>query len=267
MADLENTNGMTDRRLTNVYLTVAYDGTAYHGSALQAGEPQTIEAYLNRAIVGATGKDTPVIGASRTDAGVHARGAVYVFATASPIPADRFLYVLNRLLPDDIRVVESHEVPLDFHPRRCTARKTYSYRILNTPQPDPTRRLYTWHVSRPLDDAAMRAAAIPLIGEHDFSSFCNVDSTALSHVRRIDALDVTRTEDGEVIEIRITGNGFLYNMVRIISGTLVQIGWGWRPPSEMGAILAAESRSAAGCTAPPQGLTLVGYQWGEKETS
>ncbi len=245
--------------MSQVYLTVAYDGTAYHGSALQAGEPETIEAYLNRAIKGATGEDTAVIGASRTDAGVHARGAVFVFATQSTIPPDRFVHVLNHLLPEDIRVAESHAVPDDFHPRRQEARKTYEYRILNSQTADPTRRLYTWHVPRPVDVTRMQAAAQYLVGEHDFTSFCNVDSTAQSHVRTITALTVERT--GDEILITVTGNGFLYNMVRIIAGTLTQIGWGWREPDDMQHILAACDRAAAGCTAPPQGLLLKGYEW------
>ena len=245
--------------MSQVYLTVAYDGTNYHGSALQAGEPETIEAYLNRAIRGATGEDSPVIGASRTDAGVHARGAVFVFATGSTIPADRFVYVLNHLLPEDIRVVESHPVPDDFHPRRQEARKTYEYRILNTPWADPTRRLYTWHVPRLVDVTRMQRAAEYLAGEHDFTSFCNVDSTAQSHVRTITAISVSR--EGDEIILRITGNGFLYNMVRIIAGTLTQIGWGWREPDDMERILSACDRAAAGCTAPPQGLILAGYDF------
>ncbi len=248
--------------MPRVYLTVAYDGTAYHGSALQAGEPETVEAYLNRAVHGATGEEEQVTGASRTDAGVHARGAVFVFDTSSTIPPDRFVYVLNHLLPEDIRIVESHEVAADFHPRKCAAKKTYHYRVLNSPVPDPTRRLYTWYVARPLDLAAMKSAAEVLVGEHDFTSFCNADSTAETRVRTITELTVT-AEAGDEILISVTGNGFLYNMVRIIAGTLVQIGWGWREPAQMREILEARDRSAAGCTAPPQGLVLMGYRFEE----
>ena len=245
--------------MNRIYLTVAYDGTAYHGSALQTGQPETIEAYLNRAVKGATGTESEVIGASRTDAGVHARGAVFVFDADSPIPPDRFVHVLNKLLPRDIRVVESHEVPRDFHPRQVSARKTYAYRILNASYEDPTRINYTWYVPRDLDLAAMQWAGGYLVGEHDFTSFCNVDSTAQSHIRTIYGLGVSRRED-EIV-ITVTGSGFLYNMVRIIAGTLAQIGWEWRPPEAMGEILAACDRSAAGCTAPPQGLMLMGYRF------
>ena len=245
--------------MKRVYLTVAYDGTAYHGSALQEHEPETIEAYLNRAVKGATGEDSLVIGASRTDAGVHARGAVFVFDTESSIPPDRFIYVLNHLLPDDIRIRESKEVPADFHPRKQPCSKTYCYRILNSEVEDPTRRLYTWHMPRALDIVGMQAAAEYLVGEHDFTSFCATASTAPDRVRTITALDVGR--HGDEVIITVAGNGFLYNMVRIIAGTLVQIGWGWREPGEMKEILEGRDRALAGATAPPQGLMLVGYEF------
>ncbi|MCR5178847.1 MAG: tRNA pseudouridine(38-40) synthase TruA [Lachnospiraceae bacterium] len=245
--------------MPRVYLTVAYDGTAYHGSALQEHEPETIEAYLNRAVKAATGEELPVIGASRTDAGVHARGAVFVFDTKSSIPPDRFIYVLNHLLPDDIRIRESREVPSDFHPRKQTCEKTYMYRVLNSEAEDPTRRLYTWHMPRTLDLDKMREAAGFLVGEHDFTSFCATASTAPDRVRTITALDVSR--HGDEIIITVTGNGFLYNMVRIIAGTLVQIGWGWREPFAMKDILEGRDRALAGATAPPQGLLLVGYKY------
>ena len=245
--------------MKRVYLTVAYDGTAYHGSALQEHEPETIEAYLNRAVRAATGEDSPVIGASRTDAGVHARGAVFVFDTESSIPPERFIYVLNHLLPEDIRICESREVPADFHPRKQPCSKTYRYRILNSETEDPTRRLYTWHMPRALDVAKMQAAARFLVGEHDFTSFCAAASTSPDHVRTITALEVERHDD-EIV-ITVTGNGFLYNMVRIIAGTLVQIGWGWREPEEMKTILEGRDRALAGATAPPQGLMLMGYEY------
>ncbi len=245
--------------MKRVCLTVAYDGTAYHGSALQEHEPATIEAFLNRAVKAATGEDSPVIGASRTDAGVHARGAVFVFDTESSIPPDRFIYVLNHLLPDDIRIRESREVPADFHPRKRPCNKTYCYRILNSEAEDPTRRLYTWHMPRALDLSKMQAAARFLVGEHDFTSFCATASTSPDHVRTITALSVDR--HGDEIIITVTGNGFLYNMVRIITGTLVQIGWGWREPEDMKTILDGRDRALAGTTAPPQGLMLMGYEY------
>ena len=144
---------MADKR--RVMLVVAYDGTAYNGWALQTSTHNTIEEMLNRAIHGLTGEEVRVIGASRTDAGVHAYGNIAVFDTASTIPGDRFSFALNNILPADIRVTESRDVALDFHPRHCDTEKTYEYRVLNTKIPSPTRRLYTYHFSMPLDVEVM----------------------------------------------------------------------------------------------------------------
>ncbi len=240
-------------------LVVSYDGTAYNGWALQKSTHNTIEEMLNRAIKAVTGEELQVIGASRTDAGVHAYGNVAVFDTDSTIPGDRFSYALNHVLPDDIRIVSSAEVAPDFHPRHCETEKTYEYRVLNTKTPVPTMRLYTYHFSMPLDEERMQRAAEYLIGEHDFTSFCNVESQALSHVRIIK--DVTVKRDGDLVTISVTGNGFLYNMVRIIAGTLVQIGRGKGEPEDVEKMIAAKDRSAAGPTAPPEGLFLMNYKF------
>lgn len=242
-----------------VMLVVSYDGTAYNGWALQGSTHNTIEEMLNRAIHGLTGESVQVIGASRTDAGVHALGNIAVFDTASTIPGDRFSYALNHILPDDIRVVESREVALSFHPRHCDTLKTYEYRVLNTKMEVPVKRLYTYHFSMPLDVEVMQEAAGYLVGEHDFTSFCNVQSQALSHVRTITDIRVKR--DGDEVLIFVTGTGFLYNMVRIIVGTLLQIGRGKGAPSDVEAILEKKDRSAAGPTAPPQGLFLYEYRF------
>ncbi len=238
-------------------LTVSYDGTSYSGWAAQTSTPNTIEGELARAIERLTGETVQVIGASRTDAGVHAYGNVAVFDTTSSIPGDRFIFALNHELPQDIRIVESKEVEGTFHPRHCDTLKTYEYRIYNAPISDPTRRLYTCHFSMPLDIGKMNDAAHYLVGEHDFTSFCNVESQALSHVRTIKDIHVTR--DGDVVTISVTGNGFLYNMVRIIAGTLMQIGRGKGGPSDVRTILEKKNRAAAGPTAPPQGLFLIKY--------
>jgi tRNA pseudouridine38-40 synthase len=240
-------------------LVVSYDGTGYSGWALQKSTPNTIEEMLNRAIKAVTGQDVQVIGASRTDAGVHAYGNVAVFDTGSPIPGDRFSYALNHVLPDDIRVVESMEVSGDFHPRHCETEKTYEYRVLNTRVPIPTQRLYSYHFSMPLDESRMQQAAEYLVGEHDFTSFCNVESQALSHIRTIKAVTVKR--EGDLVKISVTGNGFLYNMVRIIAGTLIMIGRGKGEPSDIQRMLEAKDRSTAGPTAPPEGLFLVKYRF------
>ena len=242
-----------------IMLTVSYDGTAYSGWALQESTPETIEGKLNAAIEALTGEKTEVIGASRTDAGVHAYGNVAVFDTQSTIPGDRFIFAINHELPQDIRVTSSMEVGADFHPRHCNTEKTYEYRILNTQTCVPTKRLYTCHFSMPLDIDVMNEAAAYLVGEHDFTSFCNAQSQALTHVRTIK--DVTVRREGDEVIISVTGNGFLYNMVRIIAGTLMQIGRGRGGPSEMKTILEKKNRAAAGPTAPPEGLFLMEYKF------
>lgn len=242
-----------------VMLVVAYDGTAYKGWALQGSTHETIEEMLNRAIHGLTGEEVQVIGASRTDSGVHAYGNVAVFDTCSTIPGDRFSFALNHLLPEDIRVVESREVALSFHPRHCNTEKTYEYRVLNTKMEVPVKRLYTYHFNMELDVERMQEAGNFLVGEHDFTSFCNVESQALSHVRTIKDVKVERR--GDEVVISVTGNGFLYNMVRIIAGTLLQIGRGKGEPSDIKIMLEKKDRAAAGPTAPPQGLFLMKYRF------
>ena len=246
---------MAEKR--RVMLTVSYDGTNYSGWALQTGTPNTVEGVLNRAIHGLTGEDIKVIGASRTDAGVHAFGNIAVFDTESTIPGDRFSFALNHMLPEDVRIIESSEVAADFHPRHCNTEKTYEYRVLNTKMPIPVKRMYTYHFSMPLDVDVMKDAAQYLVGEHDYTSFCNVESQAASHVRTIKDIDVFR--HGDEIIIRVTGNGFLYNMVRIIAGTLIRIGSGKGEPSDVKEMLEKKDRRAAGPTAPPEGLFLMEY--------
>lgn len=240
--------------MRRIKLTVAYDGTDYCGWQKQPNGI-TVEEVLNRAICKLTGEEIQVIGASRTDSGVHAMGNVAVFDTESTIPGERFAMALNQRLPEDILVVESEEVPLNFHPRYCNTRKTYEYHILNTRVPLPTKRRTHYFVSFPLDLEAMRQAAAYLVGEHDFASFCNIKSQVESTVRTIYSLDLV--QQGEEITIRITGNGFLYNMVRIIVGTLVRVGRGYYRPEQVKEILDAKQRTEAGVTAPPQGLFLV----------
>ena len=247
--------------MRRIRLRVAYDGTAYCGWQVQPEVP-TIEGELNQAISRLTKEEIIVIGASRTDAGVHAKGNVAVFDTESTIPADRFAYALNPLLPEDIVVVASDEVEADWHPRHCDTEKTYEYKILNSKFPDPMRRRDTYHVSFDLDLEKMREAAGYLKGEHDFKSFCANRRMKKSTVRTIYSLTVTKADD--LITIRISGSGFLYNMVRIIAGTLVKIGMGVYPPEKMEEILEEKNRAAAGPTIPARGLTLVSLEY-EKE--
>ena len=161
--------------MKRIKLTVAYDGTHYSGWQIQPSAP-TIEKELDTAIYALTGEKLHVTGASRTDAGVHGLGNVAVFDTESTIPGSRFCYALNRYLPEEISILESREVKGDFHPRHCNTKKTYEYKILNTPFPIPQQRNYAWHVPGKLDTVRMREAAELLVGEHDFKSFCCVSS-------------------------------------------------------------------------------------------
>ena len=246
--------------MRRIKLTVAYDGTDYCGWQVQ-NNGATIEGELNTALTQLTGQTVKVIGASRTDAGVHARGNVAVFDTESSIPPERFLYAVNALLPEDIVVVDSCEVAADWHPRHCNTEKTYEYRVLNQKLPDPMRRRDTYFVSFPLDLEKMRKAAGYLEGEHDFKSFCNVHTHVEDTVRTIYRLEVIREEN--VITFRVRGNGFLYNMVRIIVGTLLKVGLSVYPPEHVKEILDSKDRYMAGPKAPARGLTLIGIEYEE----
>ncbi len=244
--------------MKRVMLTVAYDGTAYSGFQVQENA-RTIEGELNRCLSGLFSEDIKVIGASRTDAGVHALCNVAVFDTNARMPGEKISYALNQRLPEDIRIRRSEEVEADFHPRHCESRKTYEYRIINSQFPLPTKRLYTYFTYNPLDAGRMQTAAAYLVGKHDFKSFCSIASQAETTVRTIYDLQVE--QENEEIIIRVTGNGFLYNMVRIIAGTLMEIGKGRWEPECVPDILNALDRTAAGPTAPARGLMLTNYEF------
>lgn len=245
--------------MKRVKLTVAYDGTNYCGWQVQPNG-RTVQEVLNRCLTELLAEEISTIGASRTDAGVHALGNVAVFDTHARMPAEKISYALNTRLPEDIRIQDSREVPADFHPRFQKTVKTYEYKIYNRKFPDPTKRLYTFFYYYPLDISKMQQAAEYLVGEHDFRSFCTYKPEVENTVRKIYALDVNRSVD-DVVTIRIQGNGFLYNMVRIITGTLIRIGGGAYPPCEMKAILEGKNRDLAGETARPEGLTLIEIQY------
>lgn len=247
--------------MKRIKLVVSYDGTRYHGWQIQKNGI-TIEEELNKALKKLLKEEIQVIGASRTDSGVHAFGNVAVFDTESKIPAEKMCFALNQRLPDDIRVRESEEVPNDWHPRKQNAIKTYEYQILNQQIELPLYRLYSHFYYLPLDVDKMRQAAAYLIGEHDFKSFCTVRTNIEDTVRKIYYIDII--DEPPLIKIRISGNGFLYNMVRIIVGTLVKVGVGKYSPELMETILDARDRSAAGPTIPAKGLTLVSLEY-EKE--
>ena len=218
-------------------------------------------AYLNKALKDLLNEEIAVIGASRTDSGVHAMGNVAVFDTETRIPAEKISFALNQRLPNDIRIQKSDEVPLDWHPRYRDSTKTYEYKILNRRFPDPLQRFYTHFMYMPLDEQKMKEAAEYIVGEHDFASFCSAGSQVESTVRTVYSLSVNKRDD--VISIRITGNGFLYNMVRIIVGTLIKVGLGVYPPEHVKEIIEAKDRYVAGPKAPACGLTLVGIEYSE----
>lgn len=244
--------------MKRIKLTVAYDGTNYCGWQIQPNGI-TVEEVLNRELSALTKTKVTVIGASRTDSGVHARGNVAVFDTDSPIPPDRIAYALNRRMPEDIVVIRSEEVPANWHPRYQNSVKTYEYHILNSKMPDPTKRHTTYFVSYHLDIQKMREAAAYIVGEHDFASFCNIHTDVEDTVRTIYELAIEK--NGEEWTIRIRGNGFLYNMVRIIVGTLLRVGRGFYTPEQVKEILEAKDRKSAGVTAPPQGLMLMQIEY------
>ena len=246
--------------MRRILIVVAYDGTNYCGWQIQKNG-ETVEGVLSREIGRFLGEDTSLIGASRTDAGVHALGNVAVFDTESRIPADKFAFALNKSLPSDIRIQASMEVPSDFHPRHTSCIKTYEYRILNRNIEDPGKRLNSYFYRGRLDADLMRRAYPYLIGEHDFRSFCSTHTSAETTVRTVYSISLLK--EGDILRLRITGNGFLYNMVRIIAGTLIQAGAGMIKPEDMVSILRARDRSAAGPTAPARGLTLVGMEFPE----
>lgn len=237
-------------------LTVAYDGTNYCGWQVQPNG-DTIEGQLNKHLSDLLGEEIKVIGASRTDAGVHALCNLAVFDTQARMPAEKISYALNQRLPEDIRIQKSEEVAADFHPRKVATRKTYEYKIYNEKFPNPVVRLYSHFTYVPMDVEKMQEAAKHFVGEHDFAAVSTYKPEVESTVRTI--YDLSVTKDGDVIAIRVSGNGFLYNMVRIIAGTLMEVGRGRIEPSAIPQILTMGDREQAGPTAPACGLTLVSY--------
>lgn len=237
-----------------ICLRVAYDGTNYHGWQIQKNAI-SVEEVLQKNLQELLKEDIELTGASRTDAGVHAMGNVAVFDTETRIPAEKIAYALNRYLPEDIVVQSSKEVPEDFHPRYAVSKKTYEYRILNTAFPDPILRKYMHFYYGKLNIDDMKKAAEYIVGEHDFASFCAAGAQVQTTVRTVYSLDIRKEKD--VITLSVCGNGFLYNMVRIIAGTLIEVGNGKTEPERMKAIIDGCDRSLAGATAPAKGLHLI----------
>ena len=259
--------------MRTILLRVAYDGTDYSGFQIQKDHP-TIEEALTNAILKILGENVTLTGGGRTDAGVHSMGNAVVFSTESKIPVERLPMALNTALPEDIRVLFAEEVPEGFHPRKCHSVKTYEYRIENGRIPTPLYRRESYFFHVPLNVEEMQKAAAFLVGEHDFSSFCSAGSAAEDFIRRVYSLEVL-AEDGQerhlilpenrMITIRISGNGFLYNMVRIIVGTLLEVGTGRIRAEQVREILEARDRRAAGRKVPACGLMQLGIRFCEEE--
>lgn len=249
----------------HIRLIVEYDGTSLSGWQRQANGP-TVQGHLEAALGRLLSHPAPVVGASRTDAGVHARGQVASFRTERPIPLHGIRRGLNSLLPREIAVRDAAEVPDDFHPRFSATGKHYRYSILVRPDRSPRWRDRAWHHPDPLSIEAMAAAAAQLLGEHDFAAFRAAGCTAATTTRRIDSIDLSTISasapaaaaaDPELLVIDVRGNAFLRNMVRILVGTLAEVGAGRRSPAQVAEILASRDRTRAGITAPAHGLELM----------
>lgn len=236
-----------------IKLVIAYDGTDFHGFARQTGL-RTVQGTLEDVLRKCTGHSVEVHGSGRTDAGVHARAQVVHWSQDSGPPAERYVYVLRRALPSDIVPVTATEVDEEFHSRFSALRKTYRYTLQRAPHEDVFTNRYAWHVREALNLKAMRTAAEALVGTHDFTSFCAASSPVDDKTRTIYTIEFV--ERDSYLDIFCTGSGFLQNMVRIIAGTLVDVGLGKLPSERIPKILAERDRQLAGRTAPPRGLAL-----------
>ncbi len=239
--------------LRNLRIDLAYDGTAFHGWQAQPGV-RTVQGEIESALERVLGERVRVAGASRTDAGVHARGQVASVTTHSVIPAAELARALEALTGDDLSVVRVADISPAFHARFSTIAKHYRYRLRRTPLPSPFDRAYSWHVPGKLDLDAMRASCAPLVGKHDFTSFQGAGSEVASAVRALTRLELVAGD--EHLDFHLEGDGFLRHMVRNIVGTLAEVGLGRRSPGSVSETLAARDRAAAGPTAPARGLTL-----------
>jgi tRNA pseudouridine38-40 synthase len=244
-----------------ICLRLAYEGTRFSGWQAQPGRP-TVQGALAEAIRRISGEAVQPRGCSRTDAGVHALAQIAAFSTTGSLSAAIWVRALNATLPPDVTVIAGCEAPPGFDPVRAAVRKRYRYRIHDASWRPVLQRHLVWRWKSRLDVSAMQAAAAVLVGEHDFTSFETTPSSRLSKIRTVFSLAVDRVSDdaglpGGEVRLDICGNGFLYNMVRIITGSLVMVGCGKRRPDWLREALVARSRPAAGPTAPPQGLVLA----------
>ncbi len=237
----------------NLRITLEYDGSAYHGWQRQKNAI-SVQEVVEKAIIIISGEKISVIGAGRTDAGVHAKGQVANFHTNMRIPVGKIPYAINSRLPEDVAVYEAEIVPDDFHARLCAKSKIYRYTIYNAPYPSPILRRYAYFFPKPLDIRAMKDAATEFIGVHDFSAFMASGSHVKNSVRHVKRLDIF--EKGQIINIRVEADGFLYNMIRIMAGTLLDVGLGKIDPGQICPIIKSKDRLHAGRTLPPHGLCL-----------
>ena len=257
-------------------IKIAYDGSNYNGwqtGDKRNGTSNGIENILNSVISKVTNENISIIGTSKTDSGVHANCNIAVFDTESNIPTDKFLFAINNYLPNDISILESREVPLDFHPRKCKTKKTYIYNIHNAKIRNPLKEHFAHFVYYDIDIEKMKIASKYLIGKHNFKSFINPDSQIIKYlsknyhddqyknitIKEIYSIDISKTDD--MIQIKICGNSFMYHMVRIICGTLLKIGMGMWEPNYILDILEKEDRKFAGFTLPAKGLILENIEF------
>lgn len=258
-----------EQRSRNIRLLVQYDGTELHGFQRQKGKLSVQEA-LERAIQAVTGEPPLLAAAGRTDAGVHALGQVVNFYTSSSLPVDRFPWALNAHLPEAIAVQAAIEAPRDFHARFQAHSKLYRYSIQNSRFPAPLVNRYAYLWREPLDVAAMDRAAGHLVGRQDFAAFRATGSSAKTSVRQVSLCRVTAeplagTVGGRLVQVWVEADGFLYNMVRIIAGTLLEVGAGRRDPDDLPQVLASLDRGEAGKTLPPHGLCLISVNYGPED--
>lgn len=242
------------RKMRNLKMVLEYQGTNYHGFQRQ-NNALTIQEVIEDKLSFLTKEKIAIISSGRTDAGVHAYGQVVNFLTSTSIPANKVALALNSLLPEDIAVKSVEEVALDFHARYSAVSKVYCYNIWNSSLPSALLRYFVYFFPRKLDVEKMREGASYLLGEHDFTAFCNIKSSTKNYVRKVHRLEITEKEKN-LLQLEIEANGFLYNMVRIIVGTLIQVGVRKRAPEEIRSVLASRNRNQAGNTAPALGLFL-----------
>lgn len=247
--------------MTNYRMDLAYDGTRYSGWQRLGDDEDTLQGRIETVLSRIVEEPVEISGSGRTDAGVHARGQVASFRTQGNMPPDKLMARLNHYLPGDISVLKVSIADERFHARYNAVRKNYRYRIWNAPIQSPLERRYRHHVPEPLDLKAMQKAARLLLGTHDFSAFTTMKSKKKSAVRTIE--EISLSLNGPQVDITFIADGFLHHMVRIITGTLLEVGAGRMEPEQVGNVLAGKDRSKAGPLAPPQGLILWAVDYGD----